>query len=361
MQFNSALSVIKQKPLRYAAQTAKSRVLFIAKKSDYNYSGGNPLMVTGLKLSAGMCVDVLNAAGIPAKLVIVNDNNDIDREVTAYKPTHVIIEALWVVPAKFAVLTRLHPTVRWIVRLHSEIPFLANDGIALTWILQYVRYGYVFVSANSPNLNAALNDILQTFGEPTYKNVYLPNCYVTSEKLPHKVPCRDGIQIGCFGAIRPFKNQLIQAIAAIAYADSIDHQLTFHMNGTRQESGGSSVLKNLIALFDNSPKHHLTLHSWLDHDDFLKLCATMDLGMQVSLSESFNIVTADMVTVGVPMVVSSAVYWMPDSTMADPYNVADIVSKLRSANVANHQSFSNLRKTAHAAADVWIDYFKGAA
>ena len=35
---------------------------------------------------------------------VVVDNNGIDKEITEYKPTHVFIEGLWVVPEKFDVL-----------------------------------------------------------------------------------------------------------------------------------------------------------------------------------------------------------------------------------------------------------------
>jgi hypothetical protein len=71
---------------------------------------------------------MLQKSGIESKLSVCTDNNDIDREVNLYKPTHVIIEALWVVPTKFAVLTKLHPKVQWILRLHSEMPCMAGAG-----------------------------------------------------------------------------------------------------------------------------------------------------------------------------------------------------------------------------------------
>ncbi len=344
------------------------RVLFIAKRADYNYSGGDPNRVTGLKLSAGMCVEILNAAGIPAKLVIVVDNNDIDREVRAYRATHVIIEALWVVPTKFAVLTNLHPHIQWIVRVHSEIPFLAMEGISIEWLLDYVKYRNVFVSGNSPNLNAAIKSILLSAYEDQNlvdeKNIYLPNCYV-ADNVPPRCPLpRSHLHIGCFGAIRPMKNQLMQAIAAMTYAESIDLPLVFHMNGTRLETGGSPVLKNLLALFDNSPNHRIELHPWLSHADFLKLAALMHISMQVSLSESFNIVTADFVTVGVPALTSPAVYWMPSRFMADPTNLADIVDKLGDVHGSEHWwifkdlAFRALRKQAATAARIWIDTFE---
>jgi hypothetical protein len=83
------------------------------------------------------------------RFVQVTDNNDIDREVTEYKPTHVIIEALWVIPEKFHVLRKLHPSVTWIARVHSELPFLANEGVAIDWMCNYVQHDKVIVSGNS--------------------------------------------------------------------------------------------------------------------------------------------------------------------------------------------------------------------
>ncbi len=349
------------------AEKKSSRVLFIARRAEYNYSGGDPNRVTGLKLSAGMCVTVLNHAGIAAKFIIVVDNNDVDREVTAYRPTHVIIEGLWVVPSKFAVLVKLHPSVQWIVRIHSEVPFMAMEGISIEWLLQYVTYPRVYVSGNSPNLNEAIKDILYSAYEDQNlvddKNVYLPNCYV-AENVPPRMPLpKSSLHVGCFGAIRPLKNQLMQAIAAMTYAESIDLPLVFHMNGTRQENG-SPVKKNLLALFENSPRHLLELHPWLSHEDFLRLCATMHLGMQVSLSESFNLVTADMVTVGVPIVVSPAVYWMPKKFMANPTDLANIVNQLGYVQgsedwlFGRHLAIKALRRQAGIAAEIWVDYFK---
>ena len=99
----------------------EKKVLFILKKrksSHANYS----VVSSGLLNSATFVSSMLNKNGIESHLVEVIDNNCIDREVTKYRPTHVIIEALWVVPSKFEVLTRLHPNVQWIIRLHSGIP-----------------------------------------------------------------------------------------------------------------------------------------------------------------------------------------------------------------------------------------------
>ena len=108
------------------------KVLFILKHRDTywgDYSSTTTLS-SGLSNSAQFVCDALNLSGeITAKLVQVEDNNQIDKEVTLFRPDVCIIEAYWVVPEKFGVLIPLHPQVKWVVRNHSEIPFLAQEGI----------------------------------------------------------------------------------------------------------------------------------------------------------------------------------------------------------------------------------------
>jgi hypothetical protein len=50
-------------------------------------------------------------------------------------------------------------------------------------------------------------------------------------------------------------------------------------------------------------------HSWMPHDEFKALGATMDLGLQVSFTETFNIVAADLADENVPVVVSTEIGW----------------------------------------------------
>ena len=150
----------------------KTKILFICKKR--KSSGPGPytnLLSSGLLNSATFVNNMLEKNGIESKIVEVIDNNGIDREVHDFKPTHVIIEALWVVPSKFEVLQKLHPTVKWIIRLHSETPFLANEGIAMEWIYEYMKYDNVIISVNSKRIMKELNAILP---KPV---LYLPNFY----------------------------------------------------------------------------------------------------------------------------------------------------------------------------------------
>ena len=302
------------------------KVLFILKKRQTSHTGLNTIS-SGLLNSANFVNDMLVKNGIESYLVEVKDNNCIDREVTKYKPTHVIIEALWVVPSKFEQLIKLHPNVEWIIRLHSDIPFLANEGIAIDWIYQYLKYKNVKVSINSKRAD-------REFGVVTQKEfLYLPNYYPVGffNKNKPKPFFKKELNIGCFGAVRPLKNQLIQAVAAIDYADTYGKKLKFHINVKRIEGKGEPVLKNIRELFKNNPRHELIEYNWLTHDEFIDVVQSMDLGIQVSFTETFNIVTADFVNNNIPVVVSKEIPWVSRLFHANPSKVNSIVRRMRLA------------------------------
>jgi hypothetical protein len=268
---------------------------------------------------------MLDRLGLDSKVVDVVDNNCINREVCLYRPTHVFIEALWVVPSKIEQLAKLHPDVKWIIRIHSNTPFIANEGVAIDWILGYLAIDSpnVIIAPNSKNF---LGDLI-SIGASKSKVNYLPNYYEFRKHSNKLNNLKDSVHIGCFGAIRPLKNQLIQAIAAINFANTINKDLYFHINSSRVEQSGNNVLKNLRALFENG-RHKLVEHNWLKHDDFLVLVGNMDINMQVSLTETFNITVADSVNELVPVVVSKEVDWIDSRFHADPTSSIDIFGRL---------------------------------
>jgi len=317
-----------------------TRILFILKYrengNDYgswNYGNGTHLS-SGLYNSVRFVVDMLNAAGIEAKMVTVVDNNGIDAEVTKYKPSHCIIEAFWVVPEKFDVLIPLHPKVKWIVRDHSKTEFLAQEGMAFGWTAGYLARG-VHVGCNSPESYRDMSSYADTMGFSPHLVEYLPNYYPLGAVPPAKDHRRfkttNEIHIGCFGAIRPFKNQVMQALAALAFAEDMGGDLSFHINATRIEGNASPMLHNLRSIFKRFPNHTLVEHEWMSHEKFLVLCDQMDINMQVSFSETFNIVLADSVAVGVIAVGSKEIPYIASDLQADASSVTDIAIKLRKA------------------------------
>jgi hypothetical protein len=309
----------------------KPKILFILKlRHQYNDNSQKLLKHSGLFNSATFVHDMLNKHGYGSVLTQVVDNNEIDKKVHRHKPDIVIIEALWVVPEKFEVLRKLHPNVKWIIRLHSELPFLANEGIAINWINKCIIQPNVYVSANSEFAYRDLKKYLKASPVKGLekKLLYLPNYYPTQK---HAIDSRvltqgDEINVGCFGAIRPMKNHLLQAAAAVDFAEQRGLKCKFHINSGRVEARGEEVLKNLRAFFAGlGDKHELVEHGWLDRGEFLRLVRKMDIGMQVSLSETFNIVSADFVSQDVPIVTSSEVGWMPKFFTAKATDSASIV------------------------------------
>ena len=85
-------------------------------------------------------------------------------------------------------------------------------------------------------------------------------------------------KIGCFGALRPFKNHLQQALWAIKFSKNINRKLEFHINASEKDEN-NSVLLNLRAVLTNSG-NRLVEHSWMPHPEFLNLVKSMDMGLQ---------------------------------------------------------------------------------
>ena len=335
-----------------------SKVLFICKKRIESYG-----ISFGLLNSASFIANALQKKGIESKAICVIDNNYIDKEIHDYRPTHVIIHALWVVPEKIKILIEKYPRIKWVVRIHSQLPFLANEGIAFDWICKYNELAKSHSNFRLSGNNRTFNDDIVKLG---IKSVYLPNIYCPKNKTKcEKTKKDDYLDVACFGALRPMKNHLTQAVAAIHFANRKDTKMRFHINGNRIEQKGDQPLKNLKALFKKTP-HKLVEHDWMNHVDFLKLIRTMDLGMQVSLSESFNIVSADFVNSCVPIVVSDEMDWLPKWTHADENSTESIVRKMDSNLFWNKITFGlttkinrlYLRCYNKRALKVWLRYLK---
>jgi hypothetical protein len=345
-----------------------SKVLFILKrKEDFNAKVDTHIgLTTGLYNSASFTHEMLQGLGIESSLAVVADNNCIDREVTKYRPTHVIVEALWVVPQKFKILQQLHPKVTWIIRLHSEMPFMAGEGIAMEWLGDYAAFSNVVIACNAPRMLREVSLYLQTKNgwsnsQTAKKVIYLPNYYPTDFKKKNFVSS-EFVDVGCFGAIRPLKNHLVQAFAALQFAKSLGKKLRFHVNAGRIEMNGQASINNLRGFFEQlyGTGHEMVNHQWAPRDGFLALCSQMDIGMQCNFSETFNIVGADLISQGVPLIGTREIPWQR-SGICSPNDSDKMAEALEVAykypvlNVEANQSA--LRSYVAKTAQVWSAQF----
>lgn len=294
------------------------KILFLVKTTQ-EYGGVCQPSKSGLRNSAKFVVDAINEfEDIEAILEFCIDGNDVDRKLNQYRPDLCILEALWVTPVKLQELIGLYPEIKFVTRIHSKTPFIAMEGNAIEWIREYEKIS--IVSFNHI-------DTSQDFAQLGIKNIYLPNIYplieYTRRVNHHK---KFLYKIGCFGSIRPFKNQLNQAVAAMLFAEKRGSIVHFYINSTRIEQRGESILKGLRALFAGT-RHKLVECEWLHHNEFLTLISQMDACMQVSFTETFNIVTADCISQHIPMVVSDEIDWL-SCHKVDPNNADDIARQL---------------------------------
>ena len=310
---------------------------------------------TGLHTSSALTVACFRKLGVPAEVYEAHDGNSIDGIIKRYHLDAVVLEANWALPSKVAELRRLHPNVSWFVRIHSEIPFLAHEGIAWTYMQAYDALGVTIL----PNDTRTVWDLAGSIEHLDFlRNTYeVPNDVVFQQ---HE--SSDVINIGCFGAIRSLKNHMRAACAAIRYASSVGKKLRFHINSERVEGGfvAANTLKNLRALFGDS----LVEHAWLTHEDFVNVvCKSCDVVIVSSLSETFNVVAADVVVAdvvvvaGVPVVTSNEVTWLKqvfDFAPNDPFALYSALEYVMSHKVDSWEQ--QVRALQHWNADVIGEY-----
>jgi hypothetical protein len=248
------------------------------------------------------------------------------------------------------------------------MPFMAGEGMAMDWLGDYSTYKNVYIAINAPRMLAEISFYLalKNNWDETYINervIYLPNYYPKEYKFKRFDYDKSVIDIGCFGAVRLLKNHLVQAFGSLMFAKKLGKKLRFHVNIGRLEMQGDPVYRNLTCLFTQlyGTGHELVNHTWTPRNQFLELCATMDIGIQTSFTETFNIVGADIISQGVPLVSSLELPWAPGDYCADPTDSEDIANTLKMAytdpqkNVKDHQAL--LRIYVDKTEKIWTKYF----
>jgi len=312
---------------------------------------------------------MLKDNGIDSNLEILATSNNINKLVATYCPDYVIIESLWANPGLFSYLCNMHPNIKWIGRSHCEIIHLAGVYCSIEQVSLYSDFKNIIIGQNAQRATHDISIYLKsrnnwTDEETSNKVIYLPNFYPQTYKIKNFNKDKEYIDISCFGAIRLLKNHIIQAIAAIGFADQIGKKLRFHINANRVEMEGDNVISNFKILFEQlqNSGHIMINHEWQPRDKFLKLCSEMDIGMQVSITESFNIIAADLISQGVPIVGSiGEIPWAIPEFSASYSDSKDITKKLHLAynrpleNVQAHQA--SLKSYTDKTIKIWKEYF----
>lgn len=252
-------------------------------------------------------------------------------------------KSLKVIEADFGIKVYVH--------IHSKYPFLAVEPISHK----------IISDLNRLDIGVIFNDQSMLSCFPNEKNIVLENIYLHGQDMPLPSIFHNYnggfINVGCHGSLRHMKNIPIQAMAAVKIADRINKNLRFHINATRHDGEGDAVLMSLRSIV--SGKHELVECPYMDHEKFKSYCRSLDIGMQVSLSETFNMVAADYISSGVPIVVSDQVKWASEMSYAKYDCIDSIVARLH-LNINNpvlvKRNQELLKRHSYKATGQWLKF-----
>lgn len=294
----------------------------------------------GLNVAGFATAQVLRDHGVECTVIPVRHNVDLVTGIYVYnnshdKPlTHVVISAPWLSVYDLKAILTHFPNIEFAVLSHSNVGFLQADPDGVELLRHYLRltreHENFSVGANSDRLFQWMKQSME--GDL----VLLPNLYPDTKIQPEKHWHNTSpIRIGAFGAVRPEKNFMTAAAAAVLIQKLLKINVELHMSAGG-EGGGERTQRAISQLIAGDKNVSLVLHNWCLWPDFIQLVGQMDLLLQPSYTESFNMVTADGILMGVPSVVSPAIDWAPYSWMADSDNATEIAKKgvelLRSGN-----------------------------
>jgi hypothetical protein len=289
-----------------------------------NFAANRNISHIGLGVAAINTAKVLRRDGIVTDVWPILSAADLRARLEVKPVEQVIISAPWIPTVELQDLAYQFTGTNFAVVCHSNVGFLQADpnGVKLvreTLELEMATHN-VRLGGNSRRF---CHWIESTFGGHCY---YLPNLYYLDCQPNRQRPfCGGGtLRIGVFGAVRPLKNLMSSAGAALEISRRLRVPLELWISGGRAEGGGETVLAAVKQMIAGLPNVELKLNGWQSWPNFRKTVAHMHLLLQPSYTESFNMVTADGTAEGVASVVSEAIDWAPDDWKADVDDVLAI-------------------------------------
>jgi glycosyltransferase involved in cell wall biosynthesis len=319
-----------------------------------NFAAIRGLSHIGLGVSATQNAKALRAAGYIVEIWAISSFADLQALLAAdlqasmmqhHVPlTHLVISAPWLPSADLQKIAASYPPIEIAVVTHSNIGFLQADPRAI----ELLRQGSELEQAY-PNFHIAANSQrFKTWWRATYGTAMemLPNMYPLGPIRVRPLWRGGTLRLGCFCAIRPYKNVLTAAAAALEVGQRLRvTDLEFWISGGRTEGGGETIVAAIKEMYKNVARAKVIQRNWESWPQFLATVASMDLLLQPSYTEGFNMVTADGISQGVASAVSDAITWAPHSWQAETDSASDLANKtiaLLHDPTAIHEGFEAL-------------------
>jgi len=127
---------------------------------------------------------------------------------------------------------------------------------------------------------------------------------------------KDGNKLGLFCNSNPNKNILNQVVAASVVGKKLV----------------TNALTTIMSSIANEFSVDYEMTGWLNDEEYLKKMVSVDVGLQVSWSESFDYVAAEMSLRGIPVVTGKTISWNHPELIVDNNDDAEEISiKLKKA------------------------------
>lgn len=285
----------------------------------------------GLQVAGYTTAKYLQSVGIDASAHAIRDNIDIVNTLKKAKQegrpyTHVAISAPFLSLFDLKSLVTHFNQTKFVVISHSNVGFLQADPSGVALLRAYAKLQHqvknFYVAGNCP---AFVDWFEISYEEPV---LLLPNLYPVERRdgKNWNPSATSGLKVGVLGAIRPEKNFMTAAGAVVEMYSRLQIPTELHMS-TGGENFRSMTLTAIEQMVADLPEFTLIRHHWDYWDRFIKLIASMDLIIQVSYTESFNMIVADGISQGVPAVISPPIYWGPKEWMSNPDNATEVAQK----------------------------------
>jgi hypothetical protein len=315
----------------------------------------------GLGVNGWHTAKCLRAAKIRCDLVAVWNLADIQKACQANPScTQVVIEAIFLSAAQMHLLCCQYPHIHFVCRCHSQVGFLQVEAGAIAILRDYLH-----LEESTLNFSVAVNSPrLGTFLQHAYRSesILLPNLYWEErvKQKAYRTPSKL-IRVGSFGAIRLQKNHSTAAAAALILANQHGFDLEFYLSVNREENG-KGVIQAIRNLYAGVPYAKLIEVAWAQWSQFRQTVALLDLHIQVSVTETFNIASADAVAEGVPSVISEAIDWAPEKWVAEIDDANDVATKGYSLMMDPHagvRGLASLTAFNRGSLAIWMDWLAG--
>jgi hypothetical protein len=298
-------------------------VAFVSKDSQSWAPGAYHI---GLGVNTMHMTNVLSKQGVKCGAYSAWSADHLERVlVTLPHDSVIVVEALWLTTDDCKRLLTRFEQMHFIIRCHSQLAFIQADTSAIKLFREQLALQDLTLRFQMAGNSSRFADfIIQGLHDRCH---HLPNLY-HMERVERKFPKLHAdriLRVGSFGATRVLKFHIVAAAASLIVGKQRGNDIEFYMSSNRDEGGGGYVKQGIKHLYANLPGVKLVEEPWRDWPSFRKLVSHMDICVQCSATESFNMVTADAIAEGVPCVVGPAIDWVPEDWIAevdDPNHVA---------------------------------------